>query len=29
MWKADPVEQEEWLDNYRCDPVYCRWYGNS
>src|SRR3954467_6447759 len=21
LWKADPVEQEEWLDNYRCDPV--------
>jgi transposase len=21
MWKADPVEQEEWLDDYRCDPV--------
>src|SRR5271165_899648 len=21
LWKADPVEQEEWLDSYRCDPV--------
>src|SRR3954466_10267387 len=21
MWKADVVEQEEWLDGYRCDPV--------
>jgi transposase len=21
LWKADPVEQEEWLDDYRCDPV--------
>jgi transposase len=21
MWKADVVEQEEWLDDYRCDPV--------
>jgi transposase len=21
LWKADPVEQEEWLDNYHCDPV--------
>jgi transposase len=21
LWKADDVEQEEWLDNYRCDPV--------
>jgi transposase len=21
LWKADPVEQEEWLDNYRYDPV--------
>jgi transposase len=21
MWKADVVEQEEWLDVYRCDPV--------
>jgi transposase len=21
MWKADPVAQEEWLDEYRCDPV--------
>jgi transposase len=21
LWKADAVEQEEWLDNYRCDPV--------
>jgi transposase len=21
LWKADPVAQEEWLDNYRCDPV--------
>src|SRR6202020_2436822 len=21
LWKADPVAQEEWLDDYRCDPV--------
>jgi transposase len=21
LWKADAVEQEEWLDDYRCDPV--------
>ncbi len=21
LWKADVVEQEEWLDEYRCDPV--------
>jgi transposase len=21
LWKADPVDQEEWLDDYRCDPV--------
>src|SRR5271156_4739379 len=21
LWKADPVAQEEWLDEYRCDPV--------
>src|SRR5947209_4732469 len=21
LWKADAAEQEEWLDNYRCDPV--------
>jgi transposase len=21
LWKADVVEQEEWLDGYRCDPV--------
>jgi transposase len=21
MWKADVVAQEEWLDEYRCDPV--------
>jgi transposase len=21
LWKADAVEQEEWLDEYRCDPV--------
>jgi transposase len=21
LWKADPVEQEEWLSDYRCDPV--------
>src|SRR3954447_17085807 len=21
MWKADVVEQEEWLDDYRCDPA--------
>jgi transposase len=21
MWKADAVDQEEWLDAYRCDPV--------
>jgi len=21
LWKADVAEQEEWLDDYRCDPV--------
>lgn len=21
LWKADAVAQEEWLDDYRCDPV--------
>jgi transposase len=21
LWKADAVQQEEWLDDYRCDPV--------
>ena len=21
LWKADPVAQEEWLDDYRYDPV--------
>jgi transposase len=21
LWKADAVDQEEWLDEYRCDPV--------
>lgn len=28
LWKADPVAQEEWLDEYRCDPVgtYIRRY---
>src|SRR4051794_39665947 len=29
LWKADAVAQEEWLDDYRCDPVgpsICRYF---